>query len=223
MIDKRDGSTKDLATGQTTAGSIAVDADAVYWQDDASTDSILRSVKKDGTGLRDIGSPGGGQTFDLIADDSRLYAAASNGLVAMDKSSGATTMLATGNFFNTNLAQDATSIYWTDRKDLTIDKVAKTGGAPVTLASNQPTPPGRLAVTGDGGVYWTLRGDNANGSTTQGAVRALPAGANTPIDIATGLDHAIEPAVLSHAVVWTVYGPTDSTTTPGGSVMAAPL
>lgn len=224
MVDKTTGSTTDLATGQMDARMVVVDDTAVYWEAETTTTTVVRSIHKDGTGMRDIGSFGTEQLYDMVVDAGHVYVIGTSAVISMDKATGATTMLSSSvSGFNRNLAQDATSLYVSDRTDSTIKKLAKTGGVPVALAMNQ-WQPGRLAVADDGTVYWAVRGSNDDGSTTLGAVRKLPAGTTEVVDIANGLDHAIEPALLSHAVLWTVYGPlgTSGATIAAGSVMAAP-
>jgi hypothetical protein len=222
-VDKGNGSSVDLATGQTYANAIATDDDAVYWAVTAETKSIVRTVKKDGTGLRDVGYVADLAFYDLVVDTSRVYAMSTNGIIAIDKTTGVvSTVASTPSGGNTNLAQDATSLYVSDRGDNTIKKIAKSGGTPQVLASNQPLP-SRLAVTAGGDVYWACRGAGGDGSTTAGVLNKLPAGTSGVLELARGLDHAIEPTLLSHAVIWTVYGPTGANTGAGGSVMAAPL
>lgn len=222
-VDKATGTATVLATGSMENGMIAIDDDSVYWGTDDTGETILHAIKKDGSGMRDVGHVSGAFVYELLADGTRLYGTSASGIVAFDKATGAmTTVIATsGAPINANLAQDATSLYWSDRGDSTIKKIAKTGGAVTTLASNQPLP-GRLAVADDGSVYWACRGSAAEGSTTLGALHELKAGASDVVEVAGGLDHAVEPFVLSHAVLWTVYGPTGTTASATGSVMAAP-
>lgn len=222
-VDKATGTSLDLATGQTYANAIATDDDAVFWAVTAGTKAVVRTIKKDGTGMRDVGYVADLMFYDLVVDSSRVYAMSSNGIVAIDKATGVVSTLASiPSGANTNLAQDATSLYISDRGDSTIKKIAKTGGTPQVLASNQPVP-GRLAVTAAGDVYWACRGAGGDGSTTLGVLDKLAAGTAGVLELASGLDHAIEPTLLSHAVIWTVYGPTGTNTGAGGSVMAAPL
>jgi hypothetical protein len=225
MVDKATGAPTNLASNEQSAHMVVVDDDAVYWETDDGTHTIVRSIKKDGSGLRTVGSFGSETLYDMVVDAHRLYALGTSAVISMDKATGATTTLTSSiNGIERNLAQDATSLYVSDRTDDTIKLLPKTGGTAITLASNQSSP-GRLAVTDDGTVYWAVRGANADGSTTLGAMRKLPSGTSTAVDIATSLDHGIEPTLLSHAVLWTVYGPlgTSAATTAGGSVMAAPL
>lgn len=160
------------------------------------------------------------QLFDIVTDSTRVYTISVQGVIAIDKVTGAKTVLPTQvvGIANTNLAAGPDGVYVSNRSENTISRIATSDGTMTILASNQATP-GRLAVASDGAVYWAARGEMGTAQTMLGGMFSLHPGDASPTTIATGLDHAIEPCVLTHAVLWTVYGSPPSSP---GSVMAAP-
>lgn len=221
-VSKSDGTVRELATNQQLdASRLAVADEALYWVNARGANTTLRTVNKDGSGLRDVGSVSGLRLIDLEADSNQIYAMSDRAVVAIDVTTGAHAELATvPRGTSNNLASDANNLYWSDRTDDTIKRLPKTGGSPTTIASNQPVP-SRIAIAADGTVVWACHGASGPGTTTLGAVMKLVPGAASPEVIASGLDHAIEPSLLPQAVIWTVYGPLGEAPT-GGSVMAAP-
>lgn len=96
---------------------------------------------------------------------------------------------------HTNVAVDATSVYWADYDTGNVKKVAIGGGDVVTLATGQQKVTG--LTTDSGNVYWTI-------FASSGSVMRVPAdGSSAPVAIATNQTYPLDVVVDSTYVYWT--------------------
>ena len=119
--------------------------------------------------------------------------------------------LAAGQTCPWGMAIDATSVYWTDCGDPTggtVQKVSKTGGAIVTLASGDVL----SGITVEGAnVYWVARTAQGSG----GAIKTIPVAGGTPTVVAA---QSGDPSHLVADASYVYWGDLN-----GGGVMKAPL
>jgi hypothetical protein len=103
------------------------------------------------------------------------------------------TTLASGQDYPSGIAVDSTSVYWTNNRSGTINKILISGGtAPVIIASGQGAPYG-IAVDSTS-VYWT--------NISSGTVNKKLISGGTVTTLASGLNYPASIAVDSNSVYW---------------------
>jgi hypothetical protein len=139
---------------------IAVDAHSVYWTLFGDPTSVMKAPIEGGpaTTLTSAAGPGEG----LAVDADFIYFATGQGVMKVPLVGGAPTMLSSSPA--AGIAVDAAYVYFTNfyAGPGAVRKVAKSGGATITLATGQLLPWG-IAVDATS-VYWTDAG-NENGAT----------------------------------------------------------
>jgi hypothetical protein len=150
---------------------VAVDASGVYVTDSGG-DRVLRFPPGGGKpeGKPETIARGQARAFDLALDATNVYftRALSGELMAVPKTGGAATQLASGLVPNARIATGGSHVFASFGKPdapSSLSKVATSGGKPIALASipaNRSV--GRLAVD-DRCVYWVER-DSASGNST---------------------------------------------------------
>lgn len=144
-----------LAAGRSRPSAVTADAAAVYWIE-GDTD-VQRSPISGGEPVSI--ATGLGLVAAIAVDSDSVYFATRTSLMSSAKDGstrGAPTILATGDIVGSlvgSLAIDAANVYWTDGSSGEVKSVPKTGGAAVTLASNEQWP-GNVAID-ETNVYWT--------------------------------------------------------------------
>lgn len=122
-------------------------------------------------------------TFSSIAADGlRVYVGAQDGIHSVSIAGGTFEPFALGQPAATDLATDATHVYWLT-SDGRVARLAKdkAGGAPEVLASGQPAL-ARMVLDG-ANVHFTLGG----GAAGEGALRSVPKAGGPVRELATGL------------------------------------
>jgi hypothetical protein len=139
-------------TNSRGAAGMAIDRQNLYWtmREGASTRGDVRQVSLDGGAVSTL-AQSEGMPQGIAADDQSVYWAnnQSGEIRKLSHSSGVIITLVAGEFTPTVLAIDDTSVYWSALGGLR--KVAKSGGAAVTLAATRAFDI-KLDPTS---VYWT--------------------------------------------------------------------
>ena len=73
-----------------------------------------------------------------------------------------TTLSTVGGFAGANLALDGSYVYFADQKKKLVQKVAKAGGTPVTLANTGPATPDQVAVDSTYVYFTTCNGTQSS-------------------------------------------------------------
>lgn len=143
-----------LVSGLNYPSALAADTATVYWGDAGGIHSIPR------TGGTPTTLAAAGPGNSLAVDSTNIFwVDTSGGVMKAALTGGPTTSIAQVSIFNGNSADrlvlDSTSVYWTEYDTTAgkIRKVAKTGGAVATLASNLALPLGIAVDATD--VYWS--------------------------------------------------------------------
>jgi sugar lactone lactonase YvrE len=152
------GSPKVLTSGGMGLTRVAVDDVNVYFLDFYGS-TLLRVPKTGGAPGPDLLATEAGLVSGLAIDATSLYLTAGADVVKVDKATSTSTILATTGG-PSDVAVDDDSVYFTDAKLGQVLRVAKSGGAPIVLASGQNGPAG-IAVDASC-VYW------ANGGSPSG-------------------------------------------------------
>ena len=153
-----DAHTTPLATGQTSPNLLAQDSDNLYWI--SGTD--IMTVPKVSGAPRSIGQVSG--VLELTADTDpagAVFVVSDTKVVALQKQSGTQSTVFSveaGAPAPTSILVDDSSLFVvqvdeTDVTTATIAKVPKTGGAPMTIASNSDYPPATVTLTASD-VVW---------------------------------------------------------------------
>ncbi len=148
-----------------TYGYVAVDATSVYWVNAYELHAADKPLGGGATRKLYAASNTGDVARGIAVDD-RVYVVFGTTLLAIDKKTFAPTTLATDIVMGgrVGIATDATHVYYTN-PDGRILRVAKSGGAPETLAAGQPEPQGLALdathvywsnIGGDGGSIWRV-------------------------------------------------------------------
>lgn len=193
--------TDTLASGQSGVSAIALNSTNVYWLS--------------GTGAWTVALAGGTPTSlvygrgDLAVDATNFYFRDEGSVVAapLDGGSPVTLCSACADVQDPTgaIVVDPTSVYWGNDVSNTVLKVAKTGGAVVTLASGGASTFVAVDATS---VYWGWNGLN------NGVVLSVPLSGGTPTTLATGANQICGMAVDATRIYWTLCNEDN------GSVMA---
>lgn len=185
---------------------IAVDEQHVYWINNGYP--MVWRIPVNG-GLAD--------TIDLGSEDTRgefiaiddafvvwSYRELGNWTVVADRKDGSGSIYHAGISVPVkSIVTDPVFIYWIE--DLNLVQMAKSGGAPIVLATDMDVPIG-LAADGES-LYWV--------SEAGGRVMKVPAAGGIPVTIAEGQPGPSSIAVSGAEVFWTNFV--------DGTIMAAPL
>jgi hypothetical protein len=138
-----------LVSGLTNPTALALDTDTLYWTEFGG---LIRKASKAGgapiTLFASQFNPTG-----IAVDNGTVYFGDGVNLRSVPKGGGSSTILTAAT--PSQIALDATNIYWTDAISGTgaIRKMPRTGGSPVTLATGTTSPSG---IKTDGvNVYWS--------------------------------------------------------------------
>jgi hypothetical protein len=141
---------------QQTPRAIAADTTNLYWNS-----TVLQTVVE-----APLASPSTTRTLlsgvvalGLASDGSNLYWTAQNGsimTVALGSLIGTPTAIATSQAAPYGIAVDATTLYWANSSDGSIQSVAKTGGSPRPIATGQAAP--RAVAVDAVSVLWSTAG-----------------------------------------------------------------
>ena len=207
----------DLATSQKAPGAAASDGTRIYW---VAGDAVMSAPIAGGaptTAASNLAYPAAvavdaTHVFWVDAGGAVMKAPKAGGAAVTIVSGVATIGTAMG------MAVDDTDIYWTRAVTKissnqvlgSVMKVAKTGGAPTTIAADQESP-WSIALTKDT-VVWTNYAMWTSGS--MGAIRKAPKSGGAVVTIASA-DHPAGLATDGNSVFWSDWSK--------GTVMKAPL
>jgi hypothetical protein len=125
-------------------------------------------------------------------DATHVYWTNVDSVARTEKTGGAVQTLAMVGVQNEGCALDATHIYFADRGGHAIYQLAKAGGSPVLLASNQSFP--QTVALDAGHVYWASEGD--------AAIRRVSKSGGPVEDLATGQTNAYAVALDGGELFW---------------------
>jgi hypothetical protein len=157
------------ALRQTFASyGITTDATSVYWTSFSDPCTVMKAPLSGGAPVTLASVPGAGT--DIAVDEAYVYFAAGQSVFRVPLAGGtAVTLAATGAM---EVAVDETYVYFTDSGSPgTVQKVAKTGGPAILLATDQAYPSG-IAVDATS-VYWVNAGDAVMRTLGMGSVMRL--------------------------------------------------
>jgi hypothetical protein len=186
----------------TASGQIALDSGQLYLSGGTSNASLYR-VRSDG------GNPYllAGMPIDsgVAVDATDVYFCTVGAVKKAPKAGGAATTIATFSGAVSDIAVDATDVFWTDFGNGKVWKAPKAGGAPTQLASGQAGAHGIALDAAN--VYFTAQ--------TAGNVVKVPKAGGAATILASGQQAPFGIALDASFVYWTNYF--------GGAVMRAPL
>jgi hypothetical protein len=122
---------------------------------------------------------------------------------------------------------DSTAIYWTESgtaaKSGTVERLSKSGGTPVTLASNLSGPSNPISAPPS--IYWGQGGGGALGTVCDGSILGIPASGGSAATIAgaTGLRAPINMAVVAGILYWGGFQPPAPTCGASMGVFSVPV
>jgi streptogramin lyase len=148
-----------LATGQTAAYQIAVDATHLYWVDATANNGTVMTSAKNGTQLTPLAT-GQTQPLALAIDSTHVYWVGGSYDTSLDgyvravpKAGGPIIELSSGEYSPRSVAVDDTHVYWVTPGDLR--SIPKVGGSPRVLA---PSGGGYVALD-QTSAYWSAGPD----------------------------------------------------------------
>jgi hypothetical protein len=115
----------DVVTSDSQPGELALDATRIYW---VTSDGFVRSHAKDGSGATVALATGEASAETLVVDDQYVYWARhviGSDVKRVPKSGGPEEVLAKSQAAPWSLAQDCTSIYWTNHNNFGTGQVMK--------------------------------------------------------------------------------------------------
>jgi hypothetical protein len=197
------GSPTTLATGQSFAQGLFVDATHLYWANWTNNGRVARVLI--GGGTQDVLFEPEGFPADVFVDDTYAYWTAGNsqsGVVRrMLKTGGAPQLLAENQVFPFGIAGDATHVYWANwTANGEVNKIQKDGSGgviPVTLVEKSPYAVALYA----GELYFTL-------FNAQGQIRSVPASSSSAASklVSGNYSKPTSIAVDASGVWWTTDG-----------------
>jgi len=131
-----------------------------YWVNAGEVRVIAKDFLAGASATTLAAAPAGAGSFLAIRVDDRVYVLTKDRLLAVDKTTGGVTVLASGlenAAFRSGIALDATHVYFTQSLGGFVSRVPRAGGARENLASDQVSP-SSVAVD-DQFVYWTTAGN----------------------------------------------------------------
>jgi hypothetical protein len=167
-----------LAIGLQDPTGIAVDATNVYV---ATFNSIVSLPLSGGAAAILVSTT---EPSSLALDANNIYWTGPDGVSSCPLAGGTATLLATTSMGATELAVDATNVYFTvwNATAGTVTAVPIAGGPATTLASNQPNPWG-IGVRA-GTVFWSNEGSDS--LQVPGAILSVPAAGGAITTVAAG-------------------------------------
>jgi len=176
-----------LVSGLSNPTGLAVDTDTVYWTEFGGL--IRKASKTSGIPITLYASQNNPQ--GIAVDDSTVFFGDGVNMRSVPKSGGTSTILAAAT--PSQIALDSSAIYWTDGAGA-VRKMPKTGGSPVTIATDTNSPSG---VKTDGvNVYWSE-------FSSPGKIWRVSVNGGTPVLLGTQVNNrgvAIDPT--SSNVYW---------------------
>jgi hypothetical protein len=175
----RGGQTAVLAQGEGTTMQVMVDADRVYWLDYGKS---LRAVsRRPGAAPVTLAAPDEPGPMAYAIDRDRAYYTTTGGVWSVALTGGTPVKLADAPA-DLAIAADDAYVYWTERKEASLLRVAKDGGAVQTVSSGAPwlasSEPMSLVVDA-ARVYWL--------ANDAGALLAADKGGGGPAVVKAGL------------------------------------
>jgi hypothetical protein len=212
----------EMATNLPSPHAIVLDGASVYWTNFLPGTGAVMKMPLDGV-LGDSMTtltPSPNFYHHLVISGSELfftnYSAYPGGAIVKMRTDGTGfTILADRQDHPTNLAVDATHVYWTDWGDLGfVMKGPREGGAGVQVVGGQRKPYG-VAVDATN-LYWT--------STQDGSVMKKPlAGGDPQLLAAAAGDQAYNLTVDETYVYWTTFGTAANGTADVGAIKKVPI